>query len=301
VELRADRKERLDVFLARALPDQSRARLAEHVRQGKVLVEGQPRKPSYRLEPGERVTIEPVEDRPPQALEPVPIELEILYEDDDLIVLAKPPGLSVHPSPTSNAPTLVHGLLAHSRELSRVGGEFRPGIVHRLDKDTSGALLVAKKDSVHHRLQAQIQSRVAKRTYWAWVRGVPKEERFTVRTWLGRHPKNRKKRAVLEPGAPDAREAITHVRTVTTFARAALLECELETGRTHQIRVHLAYVGLPILGDSTYGVPHPAIARQALHAVRIQFEHPTDGRVLAFEAPLPADVRHLQEQLASEA
>ncbi len=301
VEFRADRRERLDAFLARVMPEYSRARLAEHARQGRVLVEGVPQKPSHRLEPGTTVCVEPIEDRPPQPLTPIPVPFDILFEDEDLMVVNKPPGLSVHPSPTSSAPTLVHGLLAHSRELSRAGGEFRPGIVHRLDKDTSGALLIAKRDVIHHRLQAQIQARVAKRTYWAWVRGIPRLEQFTVETWLGRHPKNRKKRAVVSEEAPDARNAITHVRVAEAFAGATRLECQLETGRTHQIRVHLAHVGLPIFGDPLYGVAHPAIARQALHAIRIEFEHPTTGRALSFDAPLPQDLLQLERMLRDEA
>lgn len=295
MRLTADRTERLDRFLARVLPDQSRTRLAEHIADGRVLVAGEARKPSFRLKPGMEVLVEEIPERPLPELRPEPISLEILYEDQQLLVVNKPAGLAVHPSPTSRHPTLAHALLAHSASLSTVGGEFRPGIVHRLDKDTSGAMLIAKTDSVHRKLQAQIQSRIAHRVYWAWVSGAPNEPIFTVRTFIGRHPKDRKRRAVVSAFAPDAREAITHCKLLLESEGISLLECSLETGRTHQIRVHLAHLRLPLLGDMVYGVAHPLVGRQALHARAISFVHPLSGESISLQAPLPKDLLGLPQ------
>lgn len=260
-------------------------------------VEGEVRKPSYRLQPGMEVLVEEILERPPPDLRPEPIPLDILYEDEHLLVVNKPAGLAVHPSPTSQQPTLAHALLARSQLLSTLGGEFRPGIVHRLDKDTSGALLVAKTDAAHRSLQAQIQTRVAHRLYWAWVLGMPKEREFTIHTHLGRHPRDRKRRAVVSAFAPDAREAITHCRLLLNDGGILLLECRLETGRTHQIRVHLAHLRLPLLGDATYGVVHPLAQRQALHARTISFVHPSCGERITLHAPVPDDLRPLPQPL----
>ncbi|MER3414120.1 MAG: RluA family pseudouridine synthase [Armatimonadota bacterium] len=293
MRLMADRTERLDRFLARLLPEQSRSRLVEHIEDGRVRVEGEVRKPSFRLQPGMEVLVEEIPERPPQDLSPEPIPLDVLYEDEHLLVVNKPAGLAAHPSTTSRQPTLAHALLAHSEALSTVGGEFRPGIVHRLDKDTSGAILVAKTDAVHRKLQAQIQSRVARRLYWAWVAGAPRDTTFGIRTHIGRHPRDRKRRAVVSSFAPDAREAITHCRLLLREQGLSLLECRLETGRTHQIRVHLAHVRLPLLGDMTYGVAHPIVARQALHARTISFVHPETSEHITLHAPVPPDLEVL--------
>lgn len=295
MRLKADRRERLDRFLARSLPEQSRSRLAEHIEDGHVLVEGEARKPSFRLQPGMEVFVEEIPERPPPDLRPEPIPLDVLYEDEHLLVVNKPAGLAAHPSATSRQPTLAHALLAHSESLSTVGGEFRPGIVHRLDKDTSGAILVAKSDAAHRKLQAQIQSRAAHRLYWAWVMGTPRDAEFSIRAHLGRHPRDRKRRAVVSSFAPDAREAITHCRMLLSADGLSLLECKLETGRTHQIRVHLAHVRLPLLGDLVYGVAHPLVGRQALHARTISFLHPSTGDRVTLHAPVPDDLLALPQ------
>ncbi len=298
----ADRRERLDRFLTRKLPQHSRSRLARHIAEGKVLVDGLPRKPSFQLERGMRVSVLPLEDKPPQTLLPVPVNFEVVYEDNYFLVINKPPGLLVHPSPTSREPTLVQGLLARGAPLSTGEAPYRPGIVHRLDKGTSGLLLVAKKDAVHRALQTALQAGRIRRWYCVWVEGEMKEKTKTIQTYLGRHPKNRMKRAVVPPTAPDARLAITHCekmkewhiphpnrkRTVITQ-----IHCRLQTGRTHQIRVHLAYAGLPVLGDALYGVPFPLLTRPALHSWQLHLEHPISGKPLNFEAPFPSDLQTL--------
>ena len=291
----ADKYERLDLFLVRSLPEQSRSKIAAHISAGKVQVEGALRKPGFRLEPGMRVFVEPLAEVLQSHLEPIEIPLDIIFEDEFLLVVNKPAGISVHPSPTSSEPTLAHALVSYSRNLSTLGGEFRPGIVHRLDKDTSGLLLVAKTDAVHRALQKAIQEREVSRLYTVFVRGVPDKPEFTIRCYLGRHPKNRKKIAVVSEEASDARLAVTHCKLIESRADISQLECSLETGRTHQIRVHLASVGLPVLGDTLYGVRHPQLNRQALHAGRLKFVHPMTGKPMNLSAQLPDDLLFLVE------
>lgn len=302
MEFYADRKERLDRFLTRRLPHHSRSRLAQHIAEGKVLVNGVPRKPSFRLEPGMKVWVAPLQEKPPQNLKPTPVDFDVIYEDDYFLVVNKPPGLLVHPSPTSHEPTLVQGLLARGSPLSTLGASYRPGIVHRLDKGTSGLLLVAKRDSVHRALQAALQEGRIMRWYGVWVEGEMKEKNQTIKTYLGRHPKNRMKRAVVPPSAPDARLAITHCEkirewrlTLSNSKRKIItqIQCRLQTGRTHQIRVHLAHVGLPVLGDALYGVSFPLIHRPALHSWKLHLNHPISGEPMNFEAPLPPDLQAL--------
>lgn len=295
MEFVADRRERLDQLLARHFPEVSRSRLAAHARNGGVCVDGVARKPGYRVEPGAIVSVAPLPATPPHALEPAPLALHVVFEDEHLIVLIKPAGLTVHPAATSRGPTLVQALLAHGISLSSAGGAFRPGIVHRLDKDTSGLLLVAKSDRVHVTLQSAIQARRVERKYWAWVVGVPEEHAFRVESYIGRHPRNRKMQAVLPPSAPGARLAVTDCRLISTGeapgrATVSLVECKLETGRTHQIRVHLASVGLPIVGDRLYGAASDLAPRQALHACSLTFEHPVTCKPMAFFAPVPGDL-----------
>lgn len=295
MEFVADRRERLDQLLVRHFPEASRSRLAAHARTGGVRVDGIERKPSYRVEPGEVVSVAPLLDSPPHDLDPVPLPLTVVFEDAHLLVLDKPAGLTVHPAATSKGPTLVQALLAHGVSLSAAGGAFRPGIVHRLDKDTSGLLLVAKSDRVHAALQRAIQERQVDRRYWAWVLGVPRETEFRVESHVGRHPRDRKKQAVLSQSAPGARLAITDCRLVSSGAdpsgvTLSLVECKLSTGRTHQIRVHLASVGLPILGDRVYGASSELAPRQALHAYLLTFEHPVTLEAMSFVSPVPKDL-----------
>jgi 23S rRNA pseudouridine1911/1915/1917 synthase len=290
MRLVADRQSRLDAYLAAEVAGQSRSSIARAIEQGNVTVDGANRKASYRLSPGEVIQFEATEVADSHAIEPVNIPLSVLYEDEYLLVVDKPSGLSTHPSPSSREPTLVHALLARSSSLSDEAGLYRPGIVHRLDKDTSGVLLVAKTNDVHRRLQSAIQRKAIGRVYWAWVRGTPQQERFTIKSYLGRSTRDRKKRAVVSEAAPGARLAVTHCKLSTTSGGVSQLECRLETGRTHQIRVHLGAVGLPILGDLVYGVAYPGLARQALHSARIEFDHPVYGAQIVVEAALPADL-----------
>ncbi|HWP31579.1 MAG TPA: RluA family pseudouridine synthase [Fimbriimonadales bacterium] len=283
----ADREERLDRFLARVLPEHSRTKLTKHIEQGGVLVDGKKRKPSFLLQPGMTAQVSPLPKPSPHRLEPIPMPIDVLYEDEYLLVVNKPAGISVHPSPTSKEPTLVQGLLARIQSLSSLGGSFRPGIVHRLDKDTSGLLLVAKNDFIHRALQEAIQQKRIQRIYRVWVRGSPPNKSFTLRSYLGRHPKHRQKRAVVSEHAPDARLAITHCKVLQTIDSISELECTLETGRTHQIRVQLASAGFPVLGDPIYGVSYPGLDRMALHAWKLIFIHPVTKKRIEIESPLP--------------
>jgi 23S rRNA pseudouridine1911/1915/1917 synthase len=293
--------ERLDKVLAGAVADLSRSRVQTLLGQGRVRSAGQTiTDPSRRVKSGQvfEVAIPPPE---PPAPEPQAMDLVIVYEDDDLLVIDKPAGLVVHPAPGNPDATLVNALLAHcGASLSGIGGVRRPGIVHRLDKDTSGLIVVAKNDRAHHALTAQFADRSLSRTYHAVVRGVPSPTRGRIAGNIGRCPSDRKKMALLASGG---RPAATGYRVLTAFGTAAaLVECTLETGRTHQIRVHMASIGHPVAGDPLYGrggrqpARHPALAafpRQALHAVAIVFIHPASGLPMRFDSPLPADIHAL--------
>ena len=289
---------RLDVALARLEPTLSRAQVQRLIEQGQVRVAGALAKPAHKLRAGERI-----EGRVPA---PVPAELlaqeiplAILYEDADLVVVDKPAGMVVHPAAGHAQGTLVNALLHHCRDLSGVGGELRPGIVHRIDKDTSGVLVVAKHDRAHRELAAQWKAHSIDREYLAFVRGVPRGESGTVDAPIGRHPTDRKR---MSTRARVARGAVTHWRVEERLSGATLLRVRLETGRTHQIRVHMASIALPLLGDPVYGGGRalPAscgLARQALHATLLGFTHPISGARVRFESPLPADLRALLEAL----
>ena len=290
MRLTAEKEERLDVFLAREMPQHSRSTIAKSIAAGLVTVDDRQRKASFKVSNGNIVHFELAEEVVSDSIEPSEIPVSVPYQDEYLLVIDKPSGLSTHPSPTSHEPTLVNALVGMSLKLSDEAGSFRPGIVHRLDKETSGLMLVAKTNAVHRKLQEAIQKREVERKYWAWVRGAPKQESFTIRSHLGRHPKNRKKQAVVAETAADARLAVTHCSLQWTSQGVSKIECKLETGRTHQIRVHLAAVGLPILGDGTYGVEYPGLARQALHAVKLSFSHPISGEQISLEAPVPTDL-----------
>jgi len=244
-------------------------------------------RPSYRVRAGDQIVVE-IPPAHPVELRPEPIPLEIVYEDGDLLVVNKPAGLVVHPGAGRPTGTLVHALLAHCPDLPGIGGEVRPGIVHRLDKDTSGLLVVAKTDAALRSLQAQIQARRAGRDYLALVHGAVAVGEGTIDAPVGRHPRHRTRMAVVASG----RRAVTRYRVVERFADATLLELRLQTGRTHQIRVHCASIGHPIVGDRVYGRrPNPwGLRRQALHAFRLTFVHPTTGAEMSFVAPLPADI-----------
>ena len=307
-----DAGERLDRVLAQRFADLSRTRLKHLVEQGRVTMDGATiRDPAARVKPGQALSVtlpEPTVDRPaPQAM-----ALDIRYEDDQLIVLDKPAGLVVHPAPGNLDHTLVNALLAHCGDsLAGIGGVRRPGIVHRLDKDTSGLMVVAKIELAHTRLSADFAARRMDRAYHALVWGVPSPRSGTIEGPIGRNPANRKTMAVVKRGG---KPATTKYRVLRVFKDvAALVECRLATGRTHQIRVHLASIGHPVIGDPVYGrsrgrkraLPESirqaveGFPRQALHAVRLAFKHPSTGAYLEFDSEISSDIKELTNVLES--
>lgn len=293
LELIADRAgERLDAFLARRHPELSRSRARHLIDEGLVTVGGRQGKPSQRLANGERVV---AHVPPPETLELVAeaIPLTVVYQDADILVVDKPPGLPVHPAPGHPSGTLVNALLALCPDLRGLSDSLRPGIVHRLDKDTSGLLVVAKNDRAQRELARQLKQREVSKTYLALVHGVPTPPEGTIEAPIGRNPKNRKKMAVVSGG----RDAETRYRLREELGRYALLEVQPITGRTHQIRVHLAAIGHPVVGDATYGRRSALIGRQFLHASRLAFALPSSGRTVEFESPLPPDLRAALETI----
>lgn len=302
---------RLDRLLADACPDLSRSRLQNLIRDGRVSgARGTLSEPSYRVKPAETVTV--VVPAPTTALpEPQDIPLVVVHEDADLVVIDKPAGMVVHPAPGNPDGTLVNALLAHCGDsLKGVGGVLRPGIVHRLDKDTSGLIVAAKSDAAHAALAAQFKDHSIERLYRALVWGVPSPTSGRIEANIGRHPRDRKRMAVRPPG--QGRTAATHYRTLgTSGMAAALIECRLETGRTHQIRVHLESLGHPLIGDPVYGRVTPArraslapeaaraaagFPRQALHAGVLGFVHPKSQERMRFESFFPFDFKDLLDE-----
>jgi 23S rRNA pseudouridine1911/1915/1917 synthase len=296
VKLIADRAgERLDTFVARRLSELSRSRAGKLIDQGLITVGGRQGKPSEKVAAG--ATIEVVIPAPePTGLVAEAIPLTIVYQDNDIIVVDKPAGLTVHPAPGHPSGTLVNALLAACPDLRGISGTLRPGIVHRLDKDTSGLLVVAKNDRAMRALQRQMKEREVHKTYLALVEGVPSPREGMIEAPIGRNPKNRKKMAVVAGG----RESTTRYRVREVVGgEHALLEVELVTGRTHQIRVHMAALGHPVVGDAVYGRRSDVIGRQFLHAWKLGFGMPLGGRQVEFESPLPADLREALEALPS--
>jgi 23S rRNA pseudouridine1911/1915/1917 synthase len=294
--LKADRSgERLDSFVARRCPKLSRSRAGHLIDEGLVTLGGRQAKRSERVEAGAAVSviIPPAEEID---LAPQEIPLTIVYQDRDIIVVDKPAGLTVHPAAGNPSGTLVNALLAACPDLKGINGTIRPGIVHRLDKDTSGLIVVAKNDRAMRSLQHQLKEREVKKTYLALVHGVPKPAEGLIEAPIGRHPKNRKKMAVVAGG----REATTKYRVREQIAggKYALLEVEPVTGRTHQIRVHMAALGHPVVGDTTYGRRSEIVGRQFLHAHKLAFAMPVGGRVVEFESPLAGDLREALVALA---
>lgn len=284
---------RLDRFLADHCPELSRSRVQSLVADGQVTLNGHPvTKPRHALKSGDTIVWTVPEPRPAENLAQ-DIPLEILHEDAHLAVLVKPSGLVVHPAAGNPDGTLVNALLHHFGKLSAIGGEERPGIVHRLDKETSGLIVIARDDATHQSLSAQFADREVKKVYLAIVHGVPNPPEREIRTWMGRHPVNRQKRAVLPEG--QGKPAATDYQLLQIEqagpARTSLVCCDLHTGRTHQIRVHLHHCGHPIVGDPLYGNPRrqPKAERLLLHAYSLRFRHPADGRPMAFTAPPPAE------------
>lgn len=303
-------RERIDRYLSETRGIATRAQVQRLLRSGDILVDGRSVKPSYRTHGGEEVAVT-IPDPEPAWMVAQPIPLDIVYEDRYLLVVDKPAGMVVHPGSGVREGTLANALLAHCKDLSGIGGVVRPGIVHRLDKGTSGLIVVAKDDRTHLALSEALKAREVKRTYEAVVWGGPAEA-GKIETLIGRSSRDRKKMAVLRR---TGRQAITSFKVIETFAFAARLEVRLETGRTHQIRVHLAHVGHPVFGDPTYGGRRrkygslssskmeeargllELIGRQALHAARLSFVHPQTDKRMDFKAPVPQDMERLLRAL----
>lgn len=291
--------ERLDRYLTERLTDLSRSRVQQLIEQGQVQLNGKictSKKTSVKR--GDRICLE-IPPAEPLELTPEYIPLDILYEDDQLLILNKPAGLVVHPAPGHPDGTLVNAILAHCPNLPGIGGVQRPGIVHRLDKDTTGAIAIAKTEFAHQHLQAQLKTKTAQREYLGVVYGVPKTENGTVDLPIGRHPVDRKKMAVVSP-EKGGRHATTHWRILERLGNYTLMHFQLETGRTHQIRVHSAHIGHPIVGDPVYssgrsvGVNLPG---QALHAWRLRLQHPVSEKWIEVTAPIPQTLKTLLEVL----
>lgn len=285
--LTADREgERADAFLARSVSGLTRSAAQRLLERGEVLLEGRTARKNDKLTPGQRLELTLPE---PEAVDLIPqdIPLDVVYEDGDVIVVNKPVGMVVHPAPGHPDGTLVNALLYHcGPSLSGINGELRPGIVHRIDRDTSGLIIAAKNDRAHLALAAQLQDHSLARTYEAVTVGGLKEDQGTVAAPIGRHPVDRKKMAV---DWKNGRPAVTHYSVLSRYSGYTHVECRLETGRTHQIRVHMASIGHPLLGDVVYGSkkPWPGLAGQCLHARRLKFIHPATGEPVELECPLP--------------
>lgn len=284
---------RLDIVLSAALTGLSRSFIKRLLDDGRVLVEGSKEKAGYRVKEGQHLTVEvPLE---PALGEPEDIPLSIVYEDCSLLVVNKAPGMVVHPAAGNFTGTLVNALLFHIKDLSGIGGVERPGIVHRLDKDTSGLMVVAKNDASHISLSGQLAKRTIKREYLAIAHGAFEQQTGTVSAPIARHAVHRKRMAV----RPDGRHAVTHYSVLEDFRRYSFIQLKLETGRTHQIRVHMAHIGHPLVGDILYGGgggPLPAV-RQMLHAYKLSFVHPDTKEPVHFEVDPPADFREVLQRL----
>lgn len=304
---------RLDQFLVAQLADISRARIQQLIAQEKVLLNGQPARASYKLRGGEQIEIAGEVARPPLRALAEEIPLEIVYEDADLAVVNKPAGMMVHAGAGAtdderNRGTLVNALLHHLGKLSSVGGELRPGIVHRLDKETSGLIVVAKNDSAHRKLASEFSARRVKKTYIALVHGWLKKDRGTINSAISRDAIRRTRMTTRRSGG---REAVTHYdvqqRIESRFGKFTLLKLKIETGRTHQIRVHLASLGHPVVGDRLYGAPadiadkktgdHIALTRNFLHSAELQFAHPRSGEAVTLTSPLPEPLNEFLQRL----
>lgn len=290
---------RIDRYLSEQLPDFSRSYLQKLLKEQGVTVQEKAVKANYKVQEGDHIVLEIPEEQELTA-EPENIPLEILYEDDDVLIVNKPKGMVVHPAAGHNTGTLVNAVLYHCRDqLSGINGVLRPGIVHRIDMDTTGALAVCKNDAAHQSLAAQLAVHSITRRYRAIVHGGFREDTGTVIGDIGRHPVDRKKMAV---GVKNGKPAVTHYRVLERFGSFTYIECELETGRTHQIRAHMAHIGHPLLGDAVYGpakCPFPGLQGQCLHAMVLGFIHPSTGEYLEVTAPLPEYFEALLAKLRS--
>lgn len=298
IRLRASeesKNQRLDAFLASSLDGLTRSQATRLIESGEVAVNGRAVSKSYKLAGGEDVAVTLPEPEPVEAV-PQDIPLDVVYEDADVIVVNKPSGMVVHPAPGHPDGTLVNALLYHcAGTLSGVGGALRPGIVHRIDRDTSGLIIAAKNDAAHQYLSAQLADHTLARTYECIVVGKLREDRGTVDAPIARHPTDRKRMAVVAGG----REAVTHWEVIARYPGYTHVRCRLETGRTHQIRVHMAYIGHPILGDTVYGAKKevPGLTGQCLHAVGLRFLHPRTHEVVELSCPLPEEFTRMLQKI----
>lgn len=308
------------MYLVEQMPEMSRSYIQKLIAKAHATVNGTAVRAGHKVQAGDRINVV-VPPPEPADIQPEQIPLDVVYEDEQIIVINKPKSMTVHPAPGSRTGTLVNAVVAYTDDLSGIGGTERPGIVHRLDKNTSGLLVVAKTDVAHSSLQSQIQKRTAERRYLALVWGETKFNEAVVDAPIGRHPTDRQKQAVIkDTDRYTAREAITQLKVLQRFEGFTLLEAKLDTGRTHQIRVHCSFIGHPVVGDPIYGGtkrPIPpayskldqrelsalldALQGQALHAFALSFDHPTTGKRLSFEAPLPPDIAHLLNWLKQRA
>ena len=288
------KNQRLDAFLASSLDGLTRSQATRLIESGEVAVNGRAVSKSYKLAGGEDIAVTLPEPEPVEAV-PQDIPLDVVYEDADVIVVNKPSGMVVHPAPGHPDGTLVNALLYHcAGTLSGVGGALRPGIVHRIDRDTSGLIIAAKNDAAHQYLSAQLADHTLARTYECIVVGALREDRGTVDAPIARHPTDRKRMAVVAGG----REAVTHWEVIARYPGYTHVRCRLETGRTHQIRVHMAYIGHPILGDTVYGAKKevPGLTGQCLHAVGLRFLHPRTHEVMELSCPLPEEFTRMLQK-----
>ena len=298
IRLRASeesKNQRLDAFLASSLDGLTRSQATRLIESGEVAVNGRAVSKSYKLAGGEDVAVTLPEPEPVEAV-PQDIPLDVVYEDADVIVVNKPSGMVVHPAPGHPDGTLVNALLYHcAGTLSGVGGALRPGIVHRIDRDTSGLIIAVKNDAAHQYLSAQLADHTLARTYECIVVGALREDRGTVDAPIARHPTDRKRMAVVAGG----REAVTHWEVIARYPGYTHVRCRLETGRTHQIRVHMAYIGHPILGDTVYGAKKevPGLTGQCLHAVGLRFLHPRTHEVMELSCPLPEEFTRMLQKI----
>lgn len=288
---------RLDKYVCEKHPDLSRNKVQQMIEEGYVLVNGEEKKSNYRLREEDQIEVSlmPSEELD---LSPVDLNLDVAYEDSDVIVINKGKNIVVHPTSTSKEVTLVHGLLHHCQDLSTINGIYRPGIVHRIDKDTTGLLIVAKNDNAHRSLSEQLSSKEVSRKYYALVHGVILNDFGTIDAPIGRDIHDRQKMCVT---AKNSKEAITHFKVVERFKNYTLVECSLETGRTHQIRVHMQYIKYPIVGDSKYSYRKTLDTNgQMLHAFELTFNHPTTNKKTTVSAPLPQYFLDILEELRRE-
>jgi 23S rRNA pseudouridine1911/1915/1917 synthase len=283
---------RLDKFVSEKCPELSRTHAQKLIGEGHIAVNGREAKPSLRLEIGDKINIR-IPPTPPSPLSPEAIPLNILYEDDDLLVVDKPAGLTVHPAAGNTSHTLINAILAHFPRLTDISDSLRPGIVHRLDKDTSGVMLVAKNRVAQINLINQFKARAIVKSYLVLVKGRLTPERGVIEAAIGRDPRNRKRMAVVTEG----REARTQYQVIKYIDDYTLLEVAPETGRTHQIRIHLSAIGYPVVGDALYGVKSPHLSRQFLHACRLGFKLPSTGEYVEFKSELPPDLEKALEEI----